>query len=1277
MLPTTMAGVSTVSAAVTNAFTGMISSVGETSLARVVSAADATANNLIDGMTLPMTEKVVEARGYKFRDNGTLGSIPELTPQQLQVTQTSTDKRIMNVQRDAVGFLNRACRTSDALNRKHPTFEEEGAVHLRLTFPVPAKAKIGGFEHIALMVDKHTSSPGLAENTADASTIGPLSKYKRSKKPKSRPERPTYYESEGMLSASGALSPRDPPGNHGKLYRTRCHDLNLDTDLRDPSGSEALSQEAFDRWVDGECTSDDSDGDIDPGGETPRFPASSLGILGNALQAREKIDKMRGAVKYDDDRAKTPCNFCKWVDFGKAQGYLDALMRVANPSGARDLYVLDVIFPTALLTTCMETADSLVVDEKLAKNLNLQKAQRKLKRIVSGKVDQATFNYLETITHLVCMALILDLGQTGKNHCDIFAYSGEQPIFKDFFASSNLEQAAEELQDAKKEAGHPVEGIVYSVPAPEVTGSLSETLVMYETPQLGDYELVEKKNVVGAVQIGVDLMGKPSPNDHKNPLNFVFAVYRHFGDSTTVVAKGTPFEYAINIDRSEKSKLSPEHERVWEDLIDDHCRDFEKMLTDMGQRFDFDFMNDGKPNSYTTEGYEQWVAEQIQDESFFSCDNAMCELLANTKATKGHMQQLRATAQCKKGEDSSRSRAVISPGVAGNEGLHQARTSPMIKALEALHAIRYNHTNLKGLTEETKRIRFAEFLRAVPKGAFVFGTDKSKNDSCFREAVWKKCIKYLAKMSDIFVDHVATRPYVYSPNENHTSESFPKGSLDLKFWVIKLTPLLAILLSGIGPTSFLNRVESSVENGTTVLVIQGEEAYAKWREAERNAVASAHPAWNLHELPHVAEIVEYTPLTPHMVTDTSIACDKLKDEQIESYHMGLNEGDDQTHVAIPPKTEEWKNLGAKDFVMKYSSEMSKATNFIFEAALTADDTDMIGRNSIFEMLSAWVGLPHGRSDAYEVAVIVPKVLKAIRKLAHCTISSQHTLIYDEHTKEAIDVERDAKYWSLGLTKFFALAIINQESLGVRGLFLAHGDYCYKQLENLIGKRNAYSHETVYGDRDPEKRRIEEAASTTFEHCGVMRVHAHEVLSKVNKERVTRVCCTAWRSELPDLARVPKENIIAALLEFDSIAMTLEITEQHVADPMLLWQELDIGCLLGPLVMHATTNHKKVAAMFRSTNVLADSEETVLLARKYASAKSTGSADKDGRPDKAAETQQGKKGKGKAKGKGKGTGKGKDASHAKGKGKGKGKHVFPKPSWKQGATNDKWWRVGRR
>jgi len=110
-------------------------------------------------------------------------------------------------------------------------------------------------------------------------------------------------------------------------------------------------------------------------------------------------------------------------------------------------------------------------------------------------------------------------------------------------------------------------------------------------------------------------------------------------------------------------------------------------------------------------------------------------------------------------------------------------------------------------------------------------------------------------------------------------------------------------------------------------------------------------------------------------------------------------------------------------------------------------------------------------------------------------------------------------------------------------------------------------------------------------------------------------------------------VIAGLLAFDAISMSLEITDSHVADPMLLWSELDIGCLLEPLVKHATSNHKKVSLMFRSAKLLADSEETVQLARKLACTKPTGSAGKDSRPDKVAETQQGK-GKGK-KGKGKG------------------------------------------
>jgi len=1228
-----MAELSSVSTAVAGALTGTVSSLGESSLGRVVAGIDATAHNLIDGVVSPSTRRVVKSRGYKYRNNGAIGTVPVLTSQQLQVTKTSTDPRIVRIQRDAVNLLTRACQTSDAMGRKHPDFEDIGAVHLRLTLPVPTKAHIGGFERRQWNGDEHSGPPSLTgEETDKGSDTASVADSRKSGDCK---------RCTGPTSSSD-----EPPGEPGEFIEITREGSAGDDDFWD-----ALND----------------DGEPDDASQAPLSePSTPLGTLGNALLARDAIDRLRGETR--SAQVTEECCFWRWINVGRVRGFMSKVVHVANPSGARDLYVIDVVIPTEVLTTCMEVADSLMGDDKPAKNIHLQKATRKLKRLTSDKVDQPTFNYLENITHLVTMALLLDSGDTGKNHCDIFAYKGTQPIFKDFFANKDLESAMEDLDAAKKEAGHPVEGIVVSVPAPEMKGELSEEIVMYETAAFGEYELTEKKNTVGAVQVGVDLMGKPSPNDHKSPLNFICAVYRHLGDSKTTVGEGKSYEYVIHLDRSKKSVLTPSHDRVWEDMIEDHLSDFKMLLTSKEQRFDYDFFNDGKPNSYSMEHYEKWLEEQIADESFFTCDNALCELLSHTKATQEHMQKLKATAQCKKGEDSSRARAVISPGVAGSEGLHQARTSPVIKALEALHAILYNHTNLKGLTEETKRIRFADFLRAVPKGAVVFGTDKSKNDSCFREAVWKKCVKYLAKMNDLFQEMVRTRAYCYSANESTAKHSFPTGTLDLKFWIIKLTPMLAILLSGIGPTSFFNRLESTVENGTTVLEVHGEAAYQKWRLAERQAVASRHTAWSRHPLPHVAEFVEWAPLAPHMVTDTSIKYDKLEESQIDTYHMGVNEGDDQVHALIPPNTDDWRSLNVRDVVMRYSAEMSRATNFIFEAALTADDLDMVGRNSIFEMLSAWVALPTGQADNYEVAVIVPKVLKAIRKLPHCTISSQHTLIEDENG-EPCDVKRDEKFWSLALTKFYALAIINHESLGVRGLFLAHGDYCYQQLERKLGERGAHTYVTIYGDRDPERRQIEEAASTTFGHCGAMKDKAHELLASVRKERVIRTCCAAWRSELPELATEPKEKVIAGLLAFDQITLSIEITDQHVSDPMLLWQELDIGCLLEPLVQHATVNHKKVAEMFRSTKLLADSEETVRLARQYASTKPTGAATKEGRPDNTAGAPPGGKGKGKKNGKGTGgRGRGKGSYHA-----GKGK--YPQPSWHD-STND-WWQTAWR
>lgn len=1305
-----MAVVSTVSAAMANAITGVTSSVGESSLRRLVAGADASAHNIIDGIVLPAARNLTQARGYMYRNNGPPGTVPMLTSQQLQVTKSSSDTRVMGIQRDAVNLMSRAVQYSDAIKRDHPSFSDEGAVHLRLTMPAPNNTSVRGFRRKSVKSEDlmDPPSPGMSDTGSDEESCAAAPPSSISSQASDEDSNCTKHVI--LKEDKSWISPRGCPAAPAPLCRTKTIDPNRAILARDAGGGEPgqmpgssdhnpvlkerlerrvrevynkertehvvdTDSDDFDLWYDSEDSEDQARKQSDlreraerrrvleeQRSKPPDQPPVPLAALGAALEAREVLFNTYGIQM--PQTVESECDFCNWLGFGRARGFLDSCLHMANPAGAMDLYVLDVMLPTEVLTACMETADMLLAEMKPVKNLHLQKALRRLKRYTNKKVDQATYNYLVTIVHLVTMAILLDLGDSGKNHCFILGYDGKQPIFSDFFANTNLEATMDDVKAAKVEAGHPVSGIVLAAPAPQIKGSLNETIVLYETAAFQEYELKEKKMVVGAVQVGVDLLGKPPPNDHTNPLSYVSAIYRHLGDAEVTICPDTDYEYVTHLDRSKEAVMTPEHRRVFEDYIDDHCAKFDAFLED--ERFDFEFWADGKPSSYPEDKYDTWLGEQIQDENFFSSDTGLnvllretiaadddlAKLLSTAEETKAHMQKLTATAACKKYEDSARARFVITPGRAGSEGLHQARCAPAVKAFEAFHAFHFNHTNLKGLTEETRRIRFAEYLRAVPKGAVVFGTDKKSNDSCFSESVWKMCVKYLARMSSRFEKHTMAKPYVYTGTEAENEVAFPEGVLDMKYWVLKMTPLLAILLSGIGPTSFFNRIESAVENGATVLRVFGEGAYQKWRVAEGSAQESNHPSWLNYPPPHSIDIVDWRPLAPHMVSDTSVKYDKLAEDQIDTYHMGIYEGDDQAHAIIPPDKDDWRSLTPTNVVMKYTAELSKATNFMFEAAPTADDLDMVGRNSVVEMLSTWIGLPSGNADDYEVAVCVPKILKALRKLPHAAVSSQHTPIYDKDTGEVVDVEHDVAYYVIALTRFYAITIIQKESLGVRGLCLTMGDYHYSNLERLVGKMRASSTATMYGDRDPESRGLEEAASTTYAFCGALREAAHEAVENVRRSRVTRVCVVAWRAELPELAKYPKDAIAAALLRFDDITLGLEITDQHIADPMMLWEEFDIGILLGPLCGYATSNHRAVAALYRSAKMLADSGETCELARELAGPQRKGSTKKDGGPDSYACKPTGGKGKGKSKGKGEGLAKGgKGKSTPKGNPKG--------------------------
>lgn len=1298
-----------------DAVSGAMLSVGSTSIGRFVSGIDVAAHNLIDGVIIPVNEKIVEGRGYEFRSNSAVGTDPGLTSQQMQVTKTSPDPRFEKIKRDAANTLVRATQLADALGGTYPDFDEVGAVHLQLTIPVPTTSPLPGFVRREAWVRDSadlTSQHNGETSSEDSERVmwAPPGAASSSTQSSDTEERESATSGHDASAAPPEHSPRGPQPlgvlgealveaedsvERGEQRRRRVraffggagNDSSSDSEGSDQSRSPLGSEE----WGEG------PDSDTDPLLFTARAHGREVRSMATRSAAEEEammpcalctpisaiaksaFNSVRSGIGKVSPKAKStistaglvimaPTVIAKNVAQGTAKSVARAgrtALRAANPTGAMDLYVLDVTIPKELYATCVEVADTLLGEDKPAKSLQLAKAHRKLRRLASGKLTTDEYLYMEAITTLVTMAILMDIGNSGKNHCRPYAFTGIKPEFIDFFANNNLEEAIKDLNVAKYEAGHPVTGMVLAIPAMEVTGELNPVVVMYESNRMGEYELIEKKPVVGAVTLGVDLFGKQSPNDHKNPLTYISAVYRHLGDKRDVIAEDTQFEYVMNFPRDVERKMSPEHTKVWTDKIQDHAEDFRAFLTAPGEKFDFDFLVDGKPGAYSFDKYEAALTEQMLDETFYTTDTALNQLLRTSKHSQKHMQALTASANAKRGEDNMRGRAVISPGANGSESLHQARTSPLIKALEAFHARLYNHTNLKGLNEETKRIRMADFLRAVAKGAAVFGTDKSHNDSDFSEEVWGYCVRYLAEMFDIFeeADLPFARAYVYSPNEATAETAFPEGTLDLKYWTIKLTPLLALLLSGIGPTSFLNRIESSVEMGVAVLSMHGVLEYEKWRKAQRSSEVSTHPAWERHPQPHAAEFVHWEPLAPIMVTDTSVACDKLTPDQVITRLVGMAEGDDQVHGVMFP--DDWAHLSLRDKIARYVATMSKRTQFTFVPAMTADDTDMIGRNAIFEMLSAWVGLPFGKCDLSEVAVIVPKVLKALRKLPHCSISNAHT-VHREADGTPIEVERNAVFWSLALTKYYSLALINKESLGVRGMFLSHGDYCYQQLERITSTELAYTYAVTYGDRDPEARGIEEYMSTKFEHCGVMRDKAHYELSQVDTERVMRVCCCAWRSELPGLQKIDKSQISAALKEFDDITLTLELRDEHIADPMVMWEELDIGCLRPPLVMLAASSYKKVASLFRSKKLLADAEETVRLAREEAGGKGNGSTNKGGGPDNADNPS--KKG-GKGKGKAKESGQPQQQQHQKSKAKGGGKNKSPPKQWGKGHD---WW-----
>jgi len=140
--------VSAVTASLAGALTSVSALVGRTSLGRVVTSLDRVSNNLITGVVDPASRDLAEYRGYYHRDD-TGASGPQslvLSPQQMQVTTTSTDVRVRRIEKDVAGVMRRTCNISDTIGEL-PNLDSRGAVHLRIILPIEHAHRIEGFNH--------------------------------------------------------------------------------------------------------------------------------------------------------------------------------------------------------------------------------------------------------------------------------------------------------------------------------------------------------------------------------------------------------------------------------------------------------------------------------------------------------------------------------------------------------------------------------------------------------------------------------------------------------------------------------------------------------------------------------------------------------------------------------------------------------------------------------------------------------------------------------------------------------------------------------------------------------------------------------------------------------------------------------------------------------------------------------------------------------------------------------------------------------------------------
>lgn len=893
-----------------------------------------------------------------------------------------------------------------------------------------------------------------------------------------------------------------------------------------------------------------------------------------------------------------------------------------------ELVVLDVVLPYEVYSAIDSITTSLVNagEKEFAKHLTMRSASAANAFIQKEGFDPmpaADAEALHKVTILVMSAMACNKATTNVQFLEILRMVGKAGIKG--VSTRELEMTIDEADQATTHAfGEHDLGLALR-PATEITGQLPESGVVFvpNTDALERFALEVKDTGIGGVRTGANILGKNAPIDTRDPLTMFSAVSRHFCDidKTVQTSDDGIVTYNFTMSKSKSPKPYLLFKRVLTDVFDTLTKLTLEGMKDGVLAFDVD--ENGRPGSMTAEQY---------------CEAIFEDQLTGSSAGSTDLTRFRGSLFCKSGEDGDRARFISIPGSNGTEALHQARLSNLIKLLEEVCKHFLNHKGVKGLDEDAKREFFGEFLGTLNKDEVGLSFDKSANDRTWGVTVWTYFVEQFSRWGEKTLLSYFTNTYTYTSDEVYNNVKLKMGHQFGDFYFASTS---IFLLSGIGPTSLFNRLCAMCEAGVLCHELYGEHAYQEWLQDLTSGPTSARPFWRLHWKYGQKRL----PRSGLKLKDINEGDDKV---------LALNRRLHPNYVKSDGTRLGEELLTVNQLVAEITRIIERECGMCYEVAFTPMPESNCGRKTVFEFCSTIIAI--NKDQEQPVATMVPKPIKAINKLAWSATRAVDFLLDANQLPQG--VIKNEKYHAYCVTKHASLAIINKDSPFIGKMFAANAEYHYLAVKKLVGAAKARDMSTIYTERAPERRKLEEWRQTTHDTLGLMMEAVEDsVISRHFDTKDAYAAAVGWMMEFPRLMETPMITIIATLLECDQAASLLDYDDDTIFDPVYVFQSLPLGCLAESLIHKATAGYRKIITTAAATTPKPETVQRVLESMRGITKTTMCGVTKDKPQDKPkpiSSPQANAADHGKGKGKAiaaKGKGKSQPPANAKGKGKG--------------------------